>query len=59
MSEMKFDVKVYDESDELVGKYVFEDEKYDILSADGAMDLAKSAAAWVTPEKGRSTVESK
>ena len=56
---MKFDVKVYDESDELVGKYVFEDEKYDILSADGAMDLAKSAAAWVTPEKGRSTVESK
>ena len=59
MSEVKFDVEVYDETDDLVNTYTFADERYDIFSADGAMDLAKSAAAWITPEKGRSVVERK
>jgi len=57
MSKLQFDVKVYDESDDLVGVYVFDDEKYDILPTDEAMNIAKSAATWITPEKGRATVE--
>jgi|18_taG_2_1085343.scaffolds.fasta_scaffold00281_10 hypothetical protein len=59
MSEVKFNVEVYDETDKLENTYTFADERYDVFSADAAMDIAKSAARWITPEKGRFIVERK
>jgi len=59
MSEVEFNVEVYDETDDLVNVYLLADERYDIFSGDGAIDIAKSASAWITPERGRFAVKKK
>jgi len=58
MSELKFEVKIYNKHDDnLINVHMLSDERYDTLDEDKAMSLARNAAEWMIPEDCRFTIK--
>jgi len=57
MSNVKFEVKVFNEDDDLIKAYVLSDKRYDELDEIKSMTLARNAVEWTIPESCRFTIE--